>query len=150
MCGIAGSAGARGAAAPELVIRARDTMCHRGPDDHGLWTADDGTVVLGHRRLSIVDLSPTGNQPMHDPLTGVVLVFNGEIYNFGALRDELAAAGATFRGTSDTEVLLAAYREWGVECLQRISGMFAFVLHDPRQRRLFGARDRAGEKPFFY
>ncbi len=150
MCGIAGSAGPRGAAAAETVTRARDTMEHRGPDAGGLWCSDDGCVALAHRRLAIVDLSPTGAQPMHDPLTGVVLVFNGEIYNFQALREELAAGGARFRGSSDTEVLLAAYRTWGVECLARISGMFAFVLYDPRERRLFGARDRAGEKPFFY
>jgi asparagine synthase (glutamine-hydrolysing) len=150
MCGIAGSAGMRGAASAESVIGARDAMRHRGPDDAGLWRADDGTVVFGHRRLSIVDLSPTGHQPMHDPLTGCVIVFNGEIYNFQALRAELAGRGATFRGTSDTEVLLAAYREWGIEFLQRIAGMFAFVLFDPRSRRLIGARDRAGEKPFFY
>ena len=150
MCGIAGSAGPRGAASPEVVTRARDAMRHRGPDDAGLWCADDGTVAFGHRRLSIVDLSPTGHQPMHDPLTGCVIVFNGEIYNFQTLRDELAGRGAQFRGTSDTEVLLAAYREWGVECLTRLAGMFAFVLFDPRQQRLFGARDRAGEKPFFY
>ena len=128
----------------------RDTLRHRGPDDKGLWSATDGSVVLGHRRLSIIDLSPAGHQPMADASGGYQLVFNGEIYNFKGLRDELCRAGHRFRSSGDTEVLLEAYRAWGTNCLERLNGMFAFALYDHPRRRLFLARDRAGEKPLYY
>ena len=128
----------------------RDAMTHRGPDDAGEWWSDDGRVGLAHRRLSIIDLSAAGHQPMSDADGALHIVFNGEIYNFADLGDELAAKGYTFRSHSDTEVILAAYREWDTECLARLSGMFAFALYDARQQAVFLARDRAGEKPLFY
>lgn len=105
---------------------------------------------LAHQRLSILDLSVTGHQPMHLPERGLSIVFNGEIYNYKELRDELQLNGCIFRSKSDTEVLLAAYEVWGVECLSRLNGMFSFALYDAPRNRLFLARDRAGEKPLFY
>jgi asparagine synthase (glutamine-hydrolysing) len=128
----------------------RDRLMHRGPDGAGLYREEGGRVVLGHRRLSIVDLSPTGAQPMAGPEGESVIVFNGEIYNHRELRAQLAASGMAFRGTSDTEVILAAYRAWGERCVDRLNGMFAFAIYDRRSGRLFLARDRAGEKPLFY
>jgi asparagine synthase (glutamine-hydrolysing) len=130
--------------------RGRDSLRHRGPDDAGEWWSADACVGLGHRRLAIIDLSPGGHQPMQDKSGGLCIVFNGEIYNFADLRQELAALGHAFRTQSDTEVILAAYREWGADCLSRLNGMFAFALYDSRRRQLFLARDRAGEKPLFY
>ncbi|MDP9225419.1 MAG: asparagine synthetase B, partial [Actinomycetota bacterium] len=150
MCGIVGIGSASASVAPEVVALMRDTLRHRGPDDEGLWRARDGSVVLGHRRLSIIDLSPGGHQPMADTSGDYQLVFNGEIYNFQELRDELCRAGHRFRSSSDTEVLLEAYRAWGTNCLERFNGMFAFALYDHPGRRLFLARDRAGEKPLYY
>ena len=150
MCGIVGIGSASRPVAPEVVAVMRDTLRHRGPDDEGLWRATDGSVVLGHRRLSIIDLSPGGHQPMADASGDYQLVFNGEIYNFQELRDELCRAGHRFRSSSDTEVLLEAYRAWGTNCLERFNGMFAFALYDHPRRRLFLARDRAGEKPLYY
>lgn len=125
-------------------------MTHRGPDDAGEWWSADGRVGLAHRRLSIVDLSPLGHQPMHLPERGLSVVFNGEIYNHNALRDELVSLGFAFCSHSDTEVLLAAYAAWGEGCLARLNGMFAIALHDALRQKLFLARDRAGEKPLFY
>ena len=150
MCGIAGIA-ARAPVADRAVLGAmRDALRHRGPDDAGSWWSPDGCVGLGHRRLSIIDLSAAGHQPMAAEDGRLQVVFNGEIYNFRELRDELRGAGHAFRSGSDTEVLLAAYRAWGTECLPRLRGMFAFALWDAAERRLFLARDRAGEKPLFY
>lgn len=125
-------------------------MIHRGPDDAGEWWSSDGRVGLAHRRLSIIDLSPAGHQPMLDASGSLRIVFNGEIYNFVDLRDELVAKGYSFCSRSDTEVILAAYREWGTDCLARFSGMFAFALYDMQRQSIFLARDRAGEKPLFY
>lgn len=125
-------------------------MRHRGPDDAGEWWSRDGRVGFGHRRLAIVDLSPGGHQPMQDMTGELVIVYNGEIYNFKDLHAELGANGAAFRSHSDTEVILAAYREWGTDCLSRLNGMFAFAIYDMRREHLFIARDRAGEKPLFY
>jgi asparagine synthase (glutamine-hydrolysing) len=125
-------------------------MTHRGPDDAGEWWSADGRLGLAHRRLAIVDLSPLGHQPMHMHERGLAVVFNGEIYNHNALRDELSGLGFVFRSHSDTEVLLAAYAAWGQECLSRFNGMFAFAIYDAPQQKLFLARDRAGEKPLFY
>jgi asparagine synthase (glutamine-hydrolysing) len=128
----------------------RDVMHHRGPDDAGIWYSSDRSVGLAHRRLAIIDLSPRGHQPMTDSAGELHVVFNGEIYNFQDLRRELEQSGHSFRSASDTEVILEAYRKWGEDCVEHLNGMFAFALWDARSRRLFLARDRAGEKPLFY
>ena len=134
----------------ELLIRQRDTMCHRGPDDAGAWVSGDGHVGMAHRRLAIIDLSAGGHQPMSDGTGELEIVLNGEIYNYRELREILRGRGHRFRTESDTEVILEAFREWGSECLEYLDGMFAFALYDHRRRRVFLARDRAGEKPLFY
>jgi asparagine synthase (glutamine-hydrolysing) len=125
-------------------------MLHRGPDDTGLWWSAGGTVGFGHRRLAIIDLSPGGHQPMHDEANGLSIVFNGEVYNYLDLRERLQAKGYKFRTRSDTEVILAAYCNWGLDCLRHLNGMFAIALYDDRNKLLLLARDRAGEKPLFY
>lgn len=130
--------------------RMRDRLAHRGPDHAGLWLSDDARVCLTHRRLAIVDLSPEANQPFLSRDGRFVITFNGEIYNFQSIRDELAERGAHFHTRSDTEVLVEAFRQWGEGCLARLSGMFAFAIWDSVKRELFCARDRAGEKPFYY
>lgn len=149
MCGIVGAAGGDSGRETSLAIQC-GTLRHRGPDAGGHWRSPDGRVAFGHRRLAIVDLSASGAQPMHDATGALTVTLNGEIYNHRALRAGLESAGHRFRSTSDTEVLLAAYAEWGVDCLAELVGMFAFVLHDARQGRILLARDRAGEKPLFY
>lgn len=150
MCGIIGIASKVLVHDRDWINSGRDAMRHRGPDDAGTWWSAEGRVGFGHRRLSIIDLSPAGHQPMQDAGGELCIVFNGEIYNFSSLRAELATKGHIFRSHSDTEVILAAYREWGTDCLSHLNGMFAFALYDGRQRQLFIARDRAGEKPLFY
>ena len=150
MCGIIGIASQSPVTGRGWLAAGRDAMRHRGPDDAGEWWSADVCVGLGHRRLAVIDLSPGGHQPMQDAGGELCIVFNGEIYNFADLRNELKAKGHAFRSNSDTEVILAAYREWGKDCLARLNGAFAFALYDGRQRQLFMARDRAGEKPLFY
>ena len=152
MCGIIGIAGPTSIAARERAWLSSGSAAlrHRGPDDCGEWWSADGTVGLGHRRLAIIDLTPAGHQPMSTADGDCHIVFNGEIYNFLELRLELASLGHGFRSHSDTEVILAAYRQWGTDCLERLNGMFAFAIYDARRRELFLARDRAGEKPLFY
>jgi len=148
MCGLVVMLGLAGRPADAAVLsRMARSIAHRGPDDSGLYLHQQ--VGFGFRRLAILDLSPTGHQPMRSDDGQLVIVFNGEIYNYLELRDELRAAGYCFRSTSDTEVLLAAYRRWGVECLAKLNGMWAFVIHDRRRGVLFGARDRFGVKPLF-
>jgi asparagine synthase (glutamine-hydrolysing) len=150
MCGIAGevkwSGLADGAAVAGIVERLR----HRGPDDSGVWVSADRRCILGHTRLSIIDLSPAGHQPMLDPQTGNAIVFNGEIYNFQERRAECLRWGDRFQSNSDTEVILALYRRFGAECLRYLRGMFAFALWDAGEQRLFLARDRVGKKPLVY
>lgn len=125
-------------------------MFHRGPDSVGAWWSPDKVVALAHRRLAIIDLSPGGHQPMLDRSGQLAITFNGEIYNYLDLRRELETKGHSFHTASDTEVILEAYREWGTDCLSHFVGIFAFGLYDQPRRRLFLARDRAGEKPLFY
>ena len=150
MCGIVGIMDSRPVVDADLLATMRDTMRHRGPDDAGLWWDDRRQVGLAHRRLSIIDLSPGGHQPMTDESGRLALVYNGEIYNYRQLREELTAKGHQFRSASDTEVILEAYRAWGTDCVARLNGMFAFALYDVGARRLFLARDRAGQKPLYY
>lgn len=147
MCGIAGFVGAG-----ELAdLRAMNAaQVHRGPDADGEWVDRDLPVFLGHRRLSILDIAG-GSQPMWTPDGRLGIVFNGEIYNFAELRDELGLLGARFATNhSDTEVILEAYRQWGDACVERLNGMWAFVIWDRARKRLFGSRDRFGKKPLYY
>jgi asparagine synthase (glutamine-hydrolysing) len=150
MCGIAGHVdfgkGSSLDATRDLVAGIR----HRGPDDQGLWASHNGLCALGHARLSVIDLSPLGHQPMFDPETGNCIVFNGEVYNFDELRRQCEALGDHFRSQSDTEVILALYRRHGVDCLGYLRGMFALAIWDAQQERLFFARDRVGKKPLNY
>jgi len=153
MCGIAALLGKHKPERAAAMVRAmNDSQAHRGPDDQGavVLQVGEGIVGLGNRRLAILDLSPHGHQPMHNPDTGDVLVYNGETYNSPELRRELQQAGYAFRGHSDTEVLLRAYQHWGVNCLRRLRGMFAFALWDARRSRLLIARDHLGIKPLYY
>jgi asparagine synthase (glutamine-hydrolysing) len=153
MCGINGivHAGTSAAASPDLrcqIGAMNAAIAHRGPDSEGEFI--DPGVALGHRRLSILDLSSAGHQPMFNEDHSLVLVFNGEIYNYLELIPELKAAGHVFRSHSDSEVILHAYEQWGEECVRRFNGMWAFAIWDVRQRRLFMSRDRLGVKPFCY
>jgi len=149
MCGIAGVLNVNGAPVSVSVLkRMSDAVKHRGPDGEGVWTSS--FVGFGHRRLAIVDLSPLNHQPMQSNDGSVVLVYNGEIYNFSELRVELEAKGYQFRSRGDTEVVLNAYHAWGDECVKRFNGMFAFAIWDHRRHRLFLARDRYGIKPLYY
>ena len=150
MCGIVGQVEHRGIVDPAGLVAMRDALEHRGPDDAGSWLSADGRVGLGHRRLSIVDLSEGGAQPMVDNGGQFVLTYNGEIYNYLEIRKELTSLGAHFRSRSDSEVILEAYKQWGSDCLSRFNGMFAFAIWDRNQQRLLLARDRYGIKPLYY
>jgi len=149
MCGIAGVFNLHGEpVAAGLLKRMTDAIAHRGPDGEGHFT--DGAVGLGHRRLSIIDLSAAARQPMGNETGDVVLVYNGEIYNFQALRVELESKGHRFHSQTDSEVVIHGYEEWGDDCVNRFNGMFAFALWDRPRQRLFLARDRYGVKPLYY
>jgi asparagine synthase (glutamine-hydrolysing) len=150
MCGIIGVASIEAVRNQTWLTAGRDAMRHRGPDGAGEHWSEDGRVGFGHRRLAIIDLSPGGHQPMQSADAAHCITFNGEIYNFRSLRRDLEALGHVFHSHSDTEVVLAAYRQWGEACLERLHGMFAFALHDRQRNAVFLARDRAGEKPLFY
>ena len=153
MCGIAGVVGASRIAggASHVVEQMTARLIHRGPDHGAVWCEPDGSVALGHRRLSIVDLSPEGHQPMSSSSGAFVIVYNGEVYNFIGLRQELEADGHRFRGRSDTEVILAAIERWGVDsAIARFGGMFAFALWNRKSRELILARDRLGKKPLYF
>jgi asparagine synthase (glutamine-hydrolysing) len=148
MCGIVGIVGEDASRHQHLAVAMSERIAHRGPDGQGLWTEGDAT--LAHRRLAIIDLSPAGAQPMVSECGQFVVVFNGEIYNYLELREELSGSEQRFRTSSDTEVLLAAWRRWRHRSLTRLNGMFAFAIWDRKERSLFAARDRFGEKPFYY
>lgn len=156
MCGITGiwltaNRGTEGTALGHTVQRMADALAHRGPDDAGVWVDADVGVGLGHRRLSIIDLSPAGHQPMLSVDGQLVMAFNGEVYNFGDLRRQLEGLGHSFQGGSDSEVMLAAFRQWGVEAaVRRFVGMFAIALWDRGEQRLWLIRDRLGKKPLYW
>ena len=154
MCGIAGFFGLgplAGDEATENLRRMAQTIAHRGPDGEGIWHDAAAGIGLAHRRLAIIDLSPLGAQPMQSTSGRMVISFNGEIYNYRALRSDLERTGRPFRSASDTEVLLEAIECWGMEAaLQRARGMFAFALWDRQERSLYLARDRFGEKPLHF
>jgi asparagine synthase (glutamine-hydrolysing) len=148
MCGIAGIVAVEGRDLECQVRPLIDAQCHRGPDDWGVWSDPD--CVLGHRRLAIIDLSEAGRNPLSNEDGTVWITFNGEIYNFQALRRDLEALGHRFRTRTDTEAIVHAYEQWGPDCVRRLRGMFAFGIWDQQRRRLFLARDRVGKKPLFY
>lgn len=148
MCGIAGIVSQGEPDLKQRVLPMTQAQQHRGPDDWGVWS--DDSCALGHRRLSIIDLSEAGRQPLSNDQGTLRIVLNGEIYNFHSLRHELEGLGHAFRTRTDTEVLLSAYEQWGTECVKRLRGMFAFAIWDQPRRRLFLARDRVGKKPLFY
>lgn len=147
MCGICGKLSWDGPVDPSLVRQMMDKMIHRGPDDGGIYA--EQRIALGHRRLSIIDLS-TGKQPISNEDGTVWIVFNGEIYNYLQLRNELLQAGHRFQTQTDTEVIVHLYEQYGEHCVDRLSGMFAFAIWDVRKKRLFLARDRVGIKPLYY
>ena len=132
----------------DVLVRMTHMLKHRGPDGEGIWV--DKNIGLGHRRLSIIDLSDSGKQPMANIQGNVILTFNGEIYNYRELRDELIAKNYIFNSKSDSEVIIHLYEEEGRDCLKRLNGMFAFALWDATNQLLFLARDRLGIKPIFY
>ena len=149
MCGFAGMVGFEGLPADKQAVdRMAASLFHRGPDEGGLYASR--SVGLGFRRLAILDLTPTAHQPMISEDGQLVLVFNGEIYNYVELRLDLQSLGHTFKSTGDTEVLLHAYQQWGHDCLQKLNGMWAFLIYDRQRGRVFGSRDRFGVKPLFY
>lgn len=155
MCGINGAlviGDTRFRVTPEYIARMRDTMAHRGPDGAGVWVSSDARIGLGHRRLSIIDLSTIANQPMSNEDETLWVVFNGEIYNHASIRAELSATGRYRWKTdhSDTEVILHAFEEWGIDCLHRFRGMFAIALWDVKRQALWLIRDRMGIKPLYY
>src|SRR5216117_1147841 len=149
MCGIAGIIQSSPKYNLSDVKKMTGAIAHRGPDGEGFWQSDDQSVLFGHRRLSIIDLSGNAAQPMRF-MDRYTIIHNGEIYNYIELRNELAGRGYVFRSQSDTEVIVAAYDCWGDECIDRFDGMFAFAIYDEKGKELFAARDRFGEKPFYY
>ena len=152
MCGIIGYAAISGLHENDWLLKARDSMSYRGPDNAGIWMSDEGKVAFGHRRLSIIGINEESNQPLTYVFRSkkYVVTFNGEIYNFEFLRDTLLSYGYKFLTNSDTEVLLVSYVHWKDLCLQNFEGMFSFVIYDVHECKVFFARDRAGEKPFYY
>ena len=152
MCGITGYWTRRGD--PNAWLRdvgaSVESLRQRGPDDNGVWVRPGGRVALGQTRLAILDLSPLGHQPMRSSDGTLMMVFNGEVYNFAAIRSELESLGHRFRSTGDSEVILAAFQQWGVKCVEKFIGMFAIALWNEQERRLVLLRDRLGVKPLYY
>ena len=150
MCGIVGVVTKNKEIDEKLVSRMTEALFHRGPDDSGLWISPDKKIGLGHRRLSIIDLSEAGKQPMSDRDEKLHIVYNGEIYNFLEVRKELEKKGCIFKSKTDTEVILYAYKTWGTDCLAKLNGMFAFAIYDLDKKKIFIARDRIGKKPLYW
>jgi len=150
MCGIAGIIQSNhNEYQAEHLKKMTDALSHRGPDGEGSWQSNEGTVLFGHRRLSIIDLSDHAAQPMQYA-DRFIIIHNGEIYNYVELREELKKNGYSFRSQTDTEVIVAAYAHWKEDCVEHFDGMFSFAIWDKQDKELFAARDRFGEKPFFY
>tara|TARA_B110000008_G_scaffold279698_1_gene328031 strand:- start:5781 stop:7658 length:1878 start_codon:yes stop_codon:yes gene_type:complete len=150
MCGILGLASKDIVIDRNKLLLGSKFLHHRGPDDSGTWVSEDSCVGFAHTRLSIVDLSSNGHQPMVYANEDIVITFNGEIYNYSYLRQLLLGKDYSFKSKTDTEVILAAYLEWGVDCVKYFKGMFAFAIYDSRNKSIFISRDRAGEKPIYY
>lgn len=150
MCGIVGVASIETQKSRNWLEEGRDSMQHRGPDDKGIWWSDNYKIGFAHRRLSILDLSHAGHQPMILPDDSVAITYNGEIYNYKEIRDLLSLDGYKFETGSDTEVILKSWDRWGADCVNYFVGMFAFAIYDKKNNKVFLARDRAGEKPLFY
>ncbi|TWR27943.1 asparagine synthase (glutamine-hydrolyzing) [Mucilaginibacter achroorhodeus] len=151
MCRIAGLVNPLSTGTEKYKVKAMcDALRHGGPDDEGIYASNDGGVIFGHRRLSIIDLSANGHQPMSDTHDRAVITFNGEIYNYIDLKQELLTAGATFKTNSDTEVILQAYLKWNTSAFGKLRGMFAFALHDVISGDVYLVRDTAGIKPLYY
>jgi asparagine synthase (glutamine-hydrolysing) len=150
MCGIAGFADFKKSSSEEILKSMTDTLKHRGPDGDGYYFKENAyaQIGLGHRRLSIIDLSECGSQPMH--YNGLHIIFNGEVYNFAEIREDLEKKGHQFVGHADTEIIMHAYAEWGIDAIQQWKGMFAVVIYDETKQELIAIRDRAGVKPFYY
>ena len=146
MCGIFGVVGKP--IDESLARTCTDRLYHRGPDSGKVW--QQGSVTLGHRRLAIFDLSENGIQPMEYANGRYVIVYNGEVYNFPEIRDELIKLGHSFRSDCDSEVIMAAYMQWGSSCLDRMNGMWSFAIWDNAEKKLFMSRDRFGVKPLYY
>ncbi len=150
MCGIVGIWDFKNKIEPELLKSMRDTLKHRGPDDSGLFIDEKANIGLGHRRLSILDLSERGHQPMRNEDGNLWITYNGEVYNFQAIKKELEQKRYNFSSSSDTEVVLKSFEEWGIEGVKKFRGMFAYALWDKRNQRLTLVRDRTGIKPLYY
>jgi len=150
ICGIFNCAGTNFEVTAELITHMRDTMIHRGPDDAGIYVSPDKKLGLGHRRLSIIDLSTMGRQPMCNEDGSAWITYNGEIYNHQKLRKELEAKGHRYKSHTDTETILHLYEEKGQDCVRNLEGMFAFVIWDNKKKRMLFARDRIGKKPLYY
>ncbi|MBN9294238.1 MAG: asparagine synthase (glutamine-hydrolyzing) [Flavobacteriia bacterium] len=149
MCGITGYINLKETVAPEIIQRMTDSLIHRGPDGSGTYISEDGHYGLGHRRLSFLDLSEQGKQPMKDNSDKVIITFNGEIYNFQELKKELSG-DYSFKTNTDTEIILAGYHKWGIDVINHLKGMFAFALLDEERQLLYLVRDRFGIKPLYY
>lgn len=150
MCGIVGIVDHNKQIDENLILNMTEVLNHRGPDDRGMWTSPDKRIGLGHRRLSIIDLSKAGRQPMSDKDGKLYIVYNGEIYNYLEIKKELEKEGYRFRTRTDTEVILYAYKKWGTDCLGKMNGMFAFGIYDTEKKKIFIARDRVGKKPLYW
>lgn len=150
MCGIVGFCSCNKRTDKTVLTSMRDALTHRGPDDAGIYFDEENNVGLGHRRLSVLDLSSLGHQPMSNDNESIWITYNGEVYNFRQIREELIKKGCSFKSDSDTEVVLKAYEEWGIDCVHKFIGMFALAIWDRRDKKLYLLRDRVGVKPLYY